>query len=176
MHTPPFYLWCSKLHFWVVLNLPQSFIEAFPFVWLGVLLFVGLIRKDVFWAKKCAVKIDDKHRCNTKHEMSCRHIFTNLLTMQQQYFLPSKFYIQQHNGKRSITCLKCYNQTAESAVSVVVILKLQNGGRRQESFLYYLLVSECTNNELLVVWLNKTNFIFHLLRTFRGSRRRRWDI
>lgn len=53
---PPFYLWCSKLHFGVVLNLPQPFVEAFALVGLGVLLFVGLIRKDVFGAQKRAVK------------------------------------------------------------------------------------------------------------------------
>lgn len=51
----PRYLGCRELDFWVVLNLPQSFVEAFPLVGLGVLLFVGLIWKDIFRAKKCTV-------------------------------------------------------------------------------------------------------------------------
>lgn len=49
------YLGCSELNFWVVLNLPQPFVEAFPLVGLGVLVFVGHIRKDILWAEECAV-------------------------------------------------------------------------------------------------------------------------
>lgn len=55
MSSEETYLWCSELNFWVVLNLPQSFIEAFPLVGLGVLLFIQLVRKDVFRAKKRSV-------------------------------------------------------------------------------------------------------------------------
>lgn len=50
-----FYLWCGELHFWVVFNLPQSLIESFPLVGLGILVFVGQVREDVFGAEKCAV-------------------------------------------------------------------------------------------------------------------------
>lgn len=55
MSSEETYLWCSELNFWVVLNLPQSFIEAFPLVGLGVLVFIQLVRKDVFRAKKRSV-------------------------------------------------------------------------------------------------------------------------
>ena len=42
----------GELNFWVVLDLPQSFVEAFPLVGLGVLLFVGLVGEDVFGAEE----------------------------------------------------------------------------------------------------------------------------
>lgn len=51
----PRYLWCGELHFWVVFNLPQSLIESFPLVGLGILLFIGQVREDVFRAEKCTV-------------------------------------------------------------------------------------------------------------------------
>lgn len=51
----PSYLWCSEFHFWVVFNLPQSLVESFPLVGLGILLFVGQVREDVFRAEKCTV-------------------------------------------------------------------------------------------------------------------------
>lgn len=47
-------LGCSKLYFGVVLNLPQSFIESFSLVRLGILLFVREVWKNVFGAKKCS--------------------------------------------------------------------------------------------------------------------------
>lgn len=50
------YLGCSELDLWVVLNLPQSLIEAFPLVGLGVLVFVRQVRKDIFGAKKRPVE------------------------------------------------------------------------------------------------------------------------
>lgn len=49
------YLRCCKLNFWVVFNLPQSLVESFPLVGLGILLFVGQVREDIFRAQKCAV-------------------------------------------------------------------------------------------------------------------------
>lgn len=49
------YLRCSELNFWVGLNLPQSFVEAFPLVGLCILLFVWQVWKNIFWAKKCSV-------------------------------------------------------------------------------------------------------------------------
>lgn len=68
------YLGRSELNFWVVLNLPQSFVEAFPLVGFGILLLVGLVRKDVFRAKKRAVR-EKMIVCLIKHVVLC-NVFT----------------------------------------------------------------------------------------------------
>lgn len=77
-------------------------------------------------------------------------------------------------------CIKLKTDIAlQIVVSIVVILKLENGGKRREIFQCYLVVrwvQQVLINSSLWLIKNKTCDFPSLLRTFRGCRRRRWDI
>lgn len=47
----------SELDSWVVLYFPQSFVKSFPLVGLPKLVFVLLVREEVFGTEECPAEI-----------------------------------------------------------------------------------------------------------------------